>query len=157
MSRQEFEAELIADGPGGAWPRIFLSIDVPAVFGSRGRVSVKGTINGFPFQTSIFPNGDGTFHMMVNKAMREGANAKPGNVVRIVLEKDDGRREVEIPPDFQQTLEAHAEAKVRWTRMTDSARKEYADWILDAKQEATRQRRIEKALSRIAQGRRVKD
>ena len=45
--------------------------DVTAVFQRKGRVPVKGTINGFPFRSSLMNMGDG--HMMViNAQMRTG-------------------------------------------------------------------------------------
>ena len=58
--RKLFTSKLQSVGPMGAWTRLMLPFDVEKALGSRGRVSVRGTINGFPFCTSIFPNGDGT-------------------------------------------------------------------------------------------------
>jgi hypothetical protein len=37
-------------------------IDVRETFGTRGRVPVKGTINGYPFRSSLMPMGG--CHMM---------------------------------------------------------------------------------------------
>src|SRR5215467_7279540 len=46
--------------------------DVQEAFGTRARVPVCGTINGFPYRSSIMNMGDG--HMMcVNREMRAGA------------------------------------------------------------------------------------
>ncbi|MGH9431756.1 MAG: DUF1905 domain-containing protein [Terriglobia bacterium] len=42
---------------------------MPAIFGTRARVPVRGAINGFPFRSSLCNMGDG--HMMaVNKQLR---------------------------------------------------------------------------------------
>jgi hypothetical protein len=49
--------------------------DVEETFGTRARVPVKGTINGFPFRSSLMPMG-GCHRMVVNKAMRDGVPAK---------------------------------------------------------------------------------
>ena len=35
-------------------------IDVQETFGMRGRVPVKGTINGYPFRSSLMPMGAAT-------------------------------------------------------------------------------------------------
>jgi hypothetical protein len=68
MARKEFTAQLEAVGPNGAWTFMTVPFNVEEVFGSKARVAVAGTINGFPFHSSLMPNGDGTHCMMVNKA-----------------------------------------------------------------------------------------
>ncbi|MBC6953609.1 DUF1905 domain-containing protein [Synechococcales cyanobacterium CNB] len=65
---------------------------VTEAFGSLGRISVVGKVNGFPIKTSIFPNGDGTHHMMFNKAMQKGADATVGDMVEMELELAPGKR-----------------------------------------------------------------
>lgn len=55
---------------------IFIPSDVQKEFCTRARVPVRGTINDFPFQSSIFPKGGGRYYMVVNRAMREGAKAR---------------------------------------------------------------------------------
>jgi Domain of unknown function (DUF1905) len=45
--------------------------DVEKTFGTKARVPVRGTINGFPFRSSLMPMG-GCHRMVVNKQMREG-------------------------------------------------------------------------------------
>lgn len=64
---------------------------VTEAFESLGRISVVGRVNGFPIKTSIFPNGDGTHHMMLNKAMQKGANATAGEMVEVELERAPGK------------------------------------------------------------------
>ncbi len=54
--------------------------DVVRVFQRKGRVPVKGTINGFPFRSSLMNMGEG--HMMVvNPQLRAGAQRKGGDTV----------------------------------------------------------------------------
>ena len=52
---------------------------------SRGTVPIAGTINGFPFRTSVMPDGKGSHSMMVNKAMRAGGKVGPGDEVAVVF------------------------------------------------------------------------
>ncbi len=153
MSQQTFDAELQSIGPAGAWTRVSIPFDVPVVFGTRARVPVKGTINSHPFRSSLFPNGDGTFHMMVNRQMRDGAGARPGETVHVILEQDTHARSMDLPPDFQQALVEHRESEVRFAALAPSHRKAYIEWIVSAKQEQTRRRRIDKAIEMIATGR----
>ena len=77
---------------------------VEAAFGSRAVVSVKGRINGFEFRSSVFPNGDGTHHMMVNKAMQKGAGAKAGQTVDVVMGPDTEERQVNVPADLRKAI-----------------------------------------------------
>jgi hypothetical protein len=94
LMRQNFEVKLMSKGPGGAWTYLPIPFDVQTVFGSKARVSVKGSINGFPFRNSLMPEGDGTHTMAVNKELQTGAKAKAGDLVRVILERDETERAV---------------------------------------------------------------
>jgi len=65
---------------------IMIPRSVSEALGSKGRISIVGSVNGFPIKSSIFPNGDGTHHLMFNKVMQKGANATDGSVVAVELE-----------------------------------------------------------------------
>jgi hypothetical protein len=62
---------------------------------------VKGTINGFPFRSSLMNMGDG--HMMVvNAQLRVGAKCKAGDVVNVYMELDEdsaNRRGPRLPEE----------------------------------------------------------
>lgn len=47
----KFKAKLKAAGPGGAWTYLAVPFNVEKVFGSKARVAVKGTLNGFAFRS----------------------------------------------------------------------------------------------------------
>jgi hypothetical protein len=85
-----FDAKVERAGEGGAGTALMIPRAVSEALGSRGRVSVVGGVNGLPITTSIFPNGDGTQHLMFNKAMQTGANATEGSVVTVTLERAPG-------------------------------------------------------------------
>ena len=144
-----FTAKLVAQGPGGAWTRLDLPFDVEMTFGQRGRVSVKGTINGFSFRTSIFSNGKGRHHMMVNKAMQHGAKAGPGATVRVTLEVDTDAKSVEIPAEIQRALGKNKAARAAFDKLAPSHRREYIRHYGEAKKPETRQRRVEQMIQRL--------
>ena len=75
MAMKRFKGRLIPRGPGGAWTFLAIPFSVEEAFGSRARVAVSGTLNGFAFRNSLMPEGDGTHSMMVNKALQAGAKA----------------------------------------------------------------------------------
>jgi Domain of unknown function (DUF1905) len=59
---KQFKTRLTSRGPGGAWTFLEVPFSVEKVFGSKVRIAVSGTMNGFAFQHSLTPNGDGTTH-----------------------------------------------------------------------------------------------
>ena len=66
---KRFRAKLEQDDSSTA-TAVTIPFDVEKTFGTRARVPVRGTINGFPFRTSIFPMG-GCHLMVVNRQLRE--------------------------------------------------------------------------------------
>lgn len=129
-----------------------IPFDVRKVFGTRARLPVRGTINRFPFRSSIFPRGDGKHYMVVNKEVRAGANVKGGETVSVVMERDDEPRTVTPPADFARALKASKLARDTWDKLSYTHRKEHVRAIEDAKRPETRLRRIEKAIEQMAAG-----
>lgn len=125
--------------------------DVFEVFGTRGRVPVRGTINGFPYRTSIMPMG-GCHMMAVNKTMREGARVKAGDVVDVVMQRDDEARTVKPPPELERELAKSKQSRGRWEELSFTNRKEMARSIAEAKQEETKKRRLAKVMDVLKNG-----
>lgn len=128
---------------------IEIPFDVEQAFGTRGRVPVQGTINGFPFRSSLAPYG-GKHYMAVNRQMREGAKAQAGDTVRLSIERDDAVREVAVPADFQKALARNPAARAAWAKLSYTHRKEWVQEIEGAKKPETRTRRVAKAISALA-------
>jgi hypothetical protein len=131
---------------------ICVPFDVEKVFGTRARVPVRGTINGFPYRSSIFPMGGGKHFMAVNKVTREGAKAKAGETISVVMERDEEPRMITPSPDFAQALKANKKAQSTWEKLSYTHQKEYAGAIEEAKKPETRARRIEKAIAQLEAG-----
>jgi methionine aminopeptidase len=131
---------------------IAIPFDVEKVFGSRARVPVRGTINGFPFRSSIFPMGGGCHFMAVNKATREGAKARAGDTITVQMERDEEPRVITPPQDFARALKANKDAQATWEKLSYTHQKEYARAIEEAMKPETRARRIEKAIAQLASG-----
>ena len=125
--------------------------DVKETFGTKARVPVRGTINGFPFRSSLMPMG-GCHRMVVNKQMRDGAGVKAGDTVSVVLERDDAPRTVDPPPLLKKELAKNKTARENWEKLSFTHRKEMARSITDVKQEETRQRRFAKVMDVLTNG-----
>lgn len=137
------------EGSSVAWMNA--PFDVLVTFGTLARVPVKGAINGFPFRSSLMPMG-GCHGMAVNRAMREGAKAKVGDVVEIVMERDTDERTVEAPPDLKKELAKNKKARERWETLAFTHKKEMAKWILEAKQDETKKRRLARVVTVLKSG-----
>jgi uncharacterized protein YdeI (YjbR/CyaY-like superfamily) len=61
--------------------------------------------------------------------------------------------EAKVPPDFASALKKNKTAEKSFASFSPSCRREYVDWIVDAKREATRASRIATAVEWIAEGR----
>lgn len=62
------------------------------------------------------------------------------------------RPEAEVPPDLAAALTRTAGAKKAFAGFSPSQRREYIEWITEAKQEATRRKRLTQAVEWIAEG-----
>lgn len=129
---------------------ITIPFDVQKVFGTRARVPVRGTVNGFPFRSSIFPRGDGRHYMAINRQMREGGRLKGGETASFTMERDEEARLITPPEDLARALKSNEDAQAAWDKLSYTHRKEYAQAVEGAKKPETRQRRIEKTLAELA-------
>lgn len=136
---------------------IKIPFDVEKIFGTRARVPVRGTINGFAFRSSIFPMSGGNHYMAVNKQTREGAKAKGGETVSVVMERDDEPRTITPPGDFARALKANKAAQGMWDKLSYTHCKEHVRAIEEAKRPETRARRIERAIKDLAAGKKPKN
>jgi uncharacterized protein YdeI (YjbR/CyaY-like superfamily) len=62
------------------------------------------------------------------------------------------KKEVVVPDYFRAALRKNPKARAVFKNFSPSHRREYIDWIVSAKREETRDRRVEKALKTLAQG-----
>ena len=126
-------------------------VDVIEWFGTRARVPICGTINGFPFRSSLMPMG-GCHMMPVNKTLCRGAGVKPGDIVDVVMERDVDERAVEAPPELEKELAKSKKAQERWEKLAFTHKKEMAISISGAKQKETKKRRLAKVMEVLKTG-----
>jgi len=154
MAQHKFTVKLIGQ-EGSQVAGLKPPFDVVEVFGRKGRVPVKGTINGFPFRSSLMNMGDG--HMMaVNAGMRAGGKCQAGDTVKVVLELDEEARKIEVPAYLKKVINSDAQTKERWAKLSFTHQKEYVREIEGAKKEETRERRIAAMMDALRKGTRKK-
>jgi hypothetical protein len=148
--RLRFQAK-IEGKEAGVVAAITPPVDVIDWLGTRARVPVRGTINGFPFRSSLMPCGKARM-MPVNQALRRGAGVKPGDVVEVLMERDQEARTIEAPPELKRELAKNKRAQERWDGLAFTHKKEMASSISGAKQEETRKRRLAKVVQVLSTG-----
>lgn len=149
MTLQTFEVNTFEKGGGHVF---IVPFSVEAVFGSKALTLVKGTIDGYPYRSSVFPLGDGTHYMVVNREVREAIGKLEGGHLMVTMQPDTDKRVVEVPDDFQGLLTENEQARGVFDKLSYSHQKEYVDWIVEAKRQETRQRRMEKAIEMLSEG-----
>ncbi len=128
---------------------ITIPFKVQEVFGSKGQVKIKATINGKPFRASLAPMGGGNHVLGLRKELREMLGINFGDVVMVKLEHDHEPRIIAVPEDLQTILTHHPELNAAFEKLAYTHRREYVLWIEEAKKPETRQRRLEKTLELI--------
>lgn len=151
---RRFHARLETGGEMDAWVVLPIPFDVASIFGTRGRVSVAGTLNGAPFRNSLFPAGDGTHQMMVNKALQAASGAGPNDEVEVEIARDDAPRVDEMPTDLGDAIARSPDAARTFAALSDSAKNEFIRWVTGAKRAETRRERVAKAVEKLAAGKR---
>lgn len=138
----------------GSWAFLILPKNASAKLPARGMASVEGTINAFPFQATLEPDGQGSHWLRVNRKMLEGAGADAGDTVSLEIAPVEVEPEPKVPADLRKALKAAPEARALWSDITPIARRDWIHWIISAKREETRARRIDNACSMLASGKR---
>lgn len=139
----------------GGWTFFRVPCNVQEVFGSKDRISVSGTLNGVHFRRSLFPRGDGSHYMLINREMRDRAGVSEGDTAELVLEPEHSTRVLALPAELQERLDKNAEARFQFERLFHSHQREYIEWILEAKKEETRKRRVDKLMSVLLEARKI--
>ena len=157
-SKIRFKAKLFRPAESAkpsSWTFLTLPKNASAKLPSRGKTAIEGTINGFPFQAMLEPDGQKSHWLKVDRKLSEAAGAEEGDIVTLEIAPAAEEPEPTVPADLRKALAAaHPKARALWSDITPIARRDWIHWITSAKQPETRARRIKNACSMFAAGKR---
>ena len=142
---ERFKATL--GGEAGEAPTVELPFDVKERFGIA-RAPVRGTVNGTKYRTTVAVYG-GAPLLGFRRELRELAGIEIGDEVEVTVELDEEPRTVEVPLELETALDGDDDARTAFDALSYSHRREYAEWVAEAKRDETRERRIAKTLEQL--------
>ena len=116
------------------------------------RPPVRVTIGGHSYRSTVAVFGD-VFMLPLAAEHRLAAGVSAGDEVEVELDLDTEPREVVVPPDFAEALDADPDARRFFDGLSYSNKRRFVLSIEDAKTVETRQRRIAGAVRRLQEGR----
>ncbi len=125
---------------------------VVEALGKGKRPPVIVTINGYTYRNTVAVYGD-EYLLGVAAEHRAAAGVKAGDELDVDLELDTAPREIEVPADLAAALDKDRAAKQFFDGLSYSNKRRFTLSIEDAKTPETRQRRIEKSVSQLHDGR----
>ncbi|MCM3631121.1 YdeI/OmpD-associated family protein [Paenibacillus glycanilyticus] len=131
---------------------IEVPVEVMESLGSSKKPAVCVTIGDYAYRTTV-GSMSGKYMIPVSAEVRAGAGVAAGDEVDVNVELDNEPRELAVPEDFSGALSQKEEAKQFFEGLSYSNKRRFVLNIEDAKTAETRQRRIDKAISLLSEGR----
>jgi Bacteriocin-protection, YdeI or OmpD-Associated/Domain of unknown function (DUF1905) len=127
--------------------------DLKATYGKGNLVPVNALFDGrVPYQGVLAMMGGNCAILLVRTDVREQLGKDKGDTVRVRVELDTKPRTTTLADDTRAALDMNPAAKEFWESLANSHKREYHQWIEEAKKPETRQRRIEQMVEMLAAG-----
>lgn len=120
--------------------------------GGGKKPAVRVTLGGHSYRSTV-ASRSGRYLIGVSATERAAAGVAAGDELDVTLELDTAPREVTVPDDLAAALDAAPEAKRFFEGLSYSQKQWFVLPIQDAKKPETRERRVAKAVERLAEGR----
>ena len=130
---------------------IVVPADAVAALGPSKKPPVLVTINGHTYRNTVAVMG-GQFMIGISAEERTNTGVKAGDQIDVTLELDNAPREVTVPPDLSAALDKNKKARAFFDGMSYSNKRRHVLMIEGAKTDETRQRRIDKTVAMMREG-----
>lgn len=137
-----------------AW--IEFPYDLKELYGIGNLVPAVMSFDGIEYRGSIAKMGGNSPMLLIKRDILSRLDKKKGDQVAVSVTLDDQPREVIIPIELKECFKGSPEAKSIYKKLAYTHRKEYAQWVGNAKQVETRIRRANKAIQMIIANNRLK-
>ena len=126
--------------------------EVVSGLGESRKPAVTVTLNGFTYRSTIAARG-GRYLIPVSADVRRQSGVSAGDEVDVEVELDTAPREITVPVDLGERLDAEPEVRAFFESLSYSLKSVHTLSIEQAKTAETRARRIDKAMDTLRQGR----
>ena len=144
-----FETRVLQNGKTATGIRV--PDEVLSVLGAGKKPPVRVTVNGHSYRSTV-ATVDGQPMVGLSAENRAAAGVAGGDYVLVDIELDSAPREVEVPPELAAALAADPVAKEFFDSLSNSNKSWHTLQIAGAKTEETRQRRLDKSLQMLREG-----
>jgi hypothetical protein len=135
----------------GAATGIVIPEDVIASLAAGKKPPVRISVNGYAYRSTV-ATVDGRYMVGFSAAHRAASGLGGGDDVEVEIGLDTEPRVVEVPEDLQTALDAEPRAKQTFEGLSNSLKGYHVAQVLGAKTDETRQRRIEKSVAVLREG-----
>lgn len=125
--------------------------DVIEALGTGKKPPVKLTVNGYTYRSTV-ATVDGNFMVGFNADHRAASGLRGGDEIVVEIEVDREPRTVDVPADLAAALHAEPNAKQTFDKLSNSMKGYHVSQVTGAKTDKTRQRRIEKSIAVLLEG-----
>lgn len=122
--------------------------EVIEALGAGRQPAVTVTLNGYTYRSTVGSMG-GRSMLPLSAEHRRGSGAAAGDEVTVTVELDTAPRVVEVPPELAAALEASPAARTAFDALSYSAKRRHTLSVEGAKTDATRDRRVAKAIEEL--------
>lgn len=126
--------------------------EIVEALGKGKKPPVQVTINGHTYRSTVAVMG-GAYMVGVSAENRAAAGVKGGDVIDVDLELDTAPRELTVPDDLSAALDIDPRARETFDKLSFSNRQWHVLNAEGTKNPETRQRRIEKSIAALREGR----
>lgn len=129
----------------GGWSYLSIAGIPPKYKSKAGLVRIRGRVDSYEFkQFNLLPMRNGNMMLVLKATVRKSIGKNEGDKVHVKLFLD--KSSVEIPEEIQDSLLDSPKAHEFFLNLSESNKKYYIDWIMEAKTMDTKVSRIVKMI-----------
>lgn len=147
-TKLEFRAtiDIIGINPFVFVPELLLEKIFEQAGKNKGRIPVKGTINGQPYRQTLVKYSD-AWRLYINTTMLKNSPRYVGRQIEVTIQFDSASREIIPPQEFVKALNKDKKATQVFNSLSPSLKKEIIRYLSALKTEKSLEKNIARALN----------